>query len=241
MATEHRAVLLDWGGVMTSDLFGSFAAFCAEEGLDPDLLANLFRHDLDARALLIDFECGRIEEADFEPRLSTALGLTWHDGLIDRLFAGAGLDQAMVDGVARAARARRAHRPGLELLGHAPLSARPAGRALRRHRHLGRGGLPQARPAHVRARRAAHRRRARPSASSSTTSRSTWTPRASWGWRWCITRRRRRRWRSWSGWWVSAAPANCITEGTGAAAVGAPGVPAGTRASDSVRVAVQHL
>ena len=87
MATEHSAVLLDWGGVMTSDLFGSFAAFCAEEGLDPDVLANLFRHDRDARALLIDFECGRIEEADFEPRLSTALGLTWHDGLIDRLFA----------------------------------------------------------------------------------------------------------------------------------------------------------
>ena len=105
MATEHRAVLLDWGGVMTSDLFGSFAAFCAEEDLDPDLLANMFRHDVDARALLIDFECGRIEEPDFEPRLSTALGLTWHNGLIDRLFAGTGLDQAMVDGV-RALHAR---------------------------------------------------------------------------------------------------------------------------------------
>ena len=99
MAAERSAVLLDWGGVMTSDLFGSFAAFCAEEGLDPDLLANLFRHDRDARALLIDFECGRIDEADFEPRLATALGLAWHEGLIDRLFAGAGLDQAMVDGV----------------------------------------------------------------------------------------------------------------------------------------------
>jgi putative hydrolase of the HAD superfamily len=99
VAAELRAVLLDWGGVMTSDLFGSFASFCAEEGLDRDLLANLFRHDRDARALLIDFECGRIEEADFEPRLSTALGLTWHDGLIDRLFGGAGLDAAMVDGV----------------------------------------------------------------------------------------------------------------------------------------------
>ena len=40
MAAERSAVLLDWGGVMTSDLFGSFAAFCAEEGLDPDVLAN---------------------------------------------------------------------------------------------------------------------------------------------------------------------------------------------------------
>jgi putative hydrolase of the HAD superfamily len=99
VAAEHSAVLLDWGGVMTGDLFGSFATFCAEEGLDRDLLANLFRHDRDARALLIDFECGRIEEVDFEPRLATALGLTWNDGLIDRLFGGSELDQAMVDGV----------------------------------------------------------------------------------------------------------------------------------------------
>ncbi|MEA2394071.1 MAG: putative hydrolase of the superfamily, partial [Solirubrobacteraceae bacterium] len=60
MAAERRAVLLDWGGVMTGDLFASFAAFCAAEGLEADRLANLFRHDRDARALLIDFECGRL-------------------------------------------------------------------------------------------------------------------------------------------------------------------------------------
>ena len=99
MAAERSAVLLDWGGVMTSNLFSSFRAFCGAEGLDPDVLANLFRHDRDARALLIDFECGRIEEADFEPRLATALGLPWHEGLIDRLFAGSALDEAMVEGV----------------------------------------------------------------------------------------------------------------------------------------------
>ena len=99
MAAERSAVLLDWGGVMTSNLFGSFATFCAEEGLDRDVLANLFRHDRDARALLVDFESGRLEEDEFEPRLAAALGLGWHDGLIDRLFAGAELDQAMVDGV----------------------------------------------------------------------------------------------------------------------------------------------
>jgi putative hydrolase of the HAD superfamily len=105
MAAERSAVLLDWGGVMTGDLFGSFRAFCSTEGLDPDGLANLFRHDRDARTLLIDFECGRIEEADFERRRATALGVGWHEGLIDRLFAGAALDEAMVDGV-RALRGR---------------------------------------------------------------------------------------------------------------------------------------
>jgi epoxide hydrolase-like predicted phosphatase len=99
VAAERSAVLLDWGGVMTGDLFGSFAAFCRTEGLDPATLANLFRSDRDARALLIDFECGRIEEADFEPRLATALGVALHEGLIDRLFAGSAIDDAMVEGV----------------------------------------------------------------------------------------------------------------------------------------------
>jgi epoxide hydrolase-like predicted phosphatase len=105
VAAERTAVLFDWGGVMTGDLFGSFRAFCTTEGLDPDGLAKLFRHDRDARALLIDFECGRIEEVDFEPRLAAALGVGRHEGLIDRLFAGAALDEAMVDGV-RALRER---------------------------------------------------------------------------------------------------------------------------------------
>lgn len=99
MAAERSAVLLDWGGVMTSSPFGAFSAFCASEGLDPSALADLFRHDRDARALLVDFECGRLEETDFEPRLATAMGVAVHEGLVDRLFAGAAIDEAMVDGV----------------------------------------------------------------------------------------------------------------------------------------------
>jgi epoxide hydrolase-like predicted phosphatase len=105
VASDRSAVLLDWGGVMTGDLFGSFRVFCAAEGLDPDGLAKLFRHDRDARSLLIDFECGRIEETDFEPRLAAALGVASHDALIDRLFANSAIDDAMVEGV-RALHAR---------------------------------------------------------------------------------------------------------------------------------------
>jgi epoxide hydrolase-like predicted phosphatase len=101
VAAERSAVLLDWGGVMTTSLFDSFAAFCTTEGLDAGALRELFRGDREARALLIDFECGRIEEADFEPRLATALGVADHVELIDRLFAGATLDADMVAGVRR--------------------------------------------------------------------------------------------------------------------------------------------
>jgi putative hydrolase of the HAD superfamily len=99
VAAERSAVLLDWGGVMTSSPFGSFSAFCASEGLDPSALADLFRHDRDARALLVDFECGHLEETDFEPRLATAMGVAVHEGLVDRLFADSAIDEAMVDGV----------------------------------------------------------------------------------------------------------------------------------------------
>jgi epoxide hydrolase-like predicted phosphatase len=105
VAPDRDAVLLDWGGVMTGDLFSSFAAFCTQEGLDPGSLANLFRRDRDARALLVDFECGRIDETDFEPRLAAFLGVADDDGLIDRLMAGAQLDAEMVEGV-RALRGR---------------------------------------------------------------------------------------------------------------------------------------
>ena len=98
-----KGLLVDWGGVMTTDLFASFAAFCESEGLDAATLRDTFRHDKDARALLIDFECGRIEEESFCAGLGAALGVE-PVGLVDRLFAGSALDEAMVAAV-RAARA----------------------------------------------------------------------------------------------------------------------------------------
>jgi putative hydrolase of the HAD superfamily len=99
VAGERSAVLLDWGGVMTTSLFDSFAAFCTGEGLDAGALRELFRNDRESRALLIDLECGSIDEAQFEPKLAVALGVADHAGLIDRIFAGARLDPEMVDGV----------------------------------------------------------------------------------------------------------------------------------------------
>jgi putative hydrolase of the HAD superfamily len=105
VAPERSAVLLDWGGVMTSSIFGSFSAFCEAEGLDPDAVATLFRTDRDALTLLFDLESGRIQEADFELRLAAALGVADHAGLVGRLFAGATVDAEMVEGV-RALHAR---------------------------------------------------------------------------------------------------------------------------------------
>lgn len=97
-------LLIDWGGVMTSNLFASFAAFCEAEGLNPQALADAFRKDDGARELLIGFEEGRIAEDRFESELGRRLGIATADGLIDRLFSGAQPDESMVQAVLTARR-----------------------------------------------------------------------------------------------------------------------------------------
>jgi epoxide hydrolase-like predicted phosphatase len=104
MAFEHTGLLLDWGGVMTTNLFASFGAFCATEGLAPDLLREAFRHDGETRDALIAFEEGRMNDDLFASHLAKALGLP-HDraeGLIDRMMAGATVEPDMVDMVRHA-------------------------------------------------------------------------------------------------------------------------------------------
>jgi epoxide hydrolase-like predicted phosphatase len=101
---------MDWGGVMTTNLFASFGAFCEAEGLLPERLRDAFRNDAQARALLIGFEEGRVDDDVFAAGLAAALGLATEraDGLVDRMMAGATLEAAMVDavGAARAAGVR---------------------------------------------------------------------------------------------------------------------------------------
>jgi epoxide hydrolase-like predicted phosphatase len=96
---------MDWGGVMTTNLFASFGAFCEQEGLVPSVLRDAFRHDPEARSLLIAFEEGRVQEDVFATRLAATLGLPPEraEGLIDRMMAGATVEDAMVAAV-RAAR-----------------------------------------------------------------------------------------------------------------------------------------
>jgi epoxide hydrolase-like predicted phosphatase len=107
----REGLLVDWGGVMTSNLFGSFREFCVSEDLDPDALARTFRTQPEARGLLIAFEEGRVEETTFEARLAALLGVASAPGLIDRLFAGSRIESEMVEAV-RAIRAAGA-RTGL--------------------------------------------------------------------------------------------------------------------------------
>jgi epoxide hydrolase-like predicted phosphatase len=98
---SYRGLLIDWGGVLTTDVFASFSAFCELAGLGSDAVVRVFREDPESRELLLGFETGAIAEDQFERRLAMSLGVA-APGLIDRLFAGSRPDDAMIGAVRRA-------------------------------------------------------------------------------------------------------------------------------------------
>jgi epoxide hydrolase-like predicted phosphatase len=102
MAPENdrarTGLLVDWGGVLTSNLFTSFHAFCVQSEIDPKKVLGRFRTDPAARELLIELETGKLDEHDFEAQFAAMLGVE-PDGLIDGLFAGVTPDTAMLDAV----------------------------------------------------------------------------------------------------------------------------------------------
>jgi putative hydrolase of the HAD superfamily len=102
--TGYRGLLVDWGGVMTTNVFESFRSFCEQEGLAPDAVGDWFRADPVSRELLVGLETGALSEEEFEPQFATILGVS-PAGLIDRLFAGGLYDEAMQEAVRRARRA----------------------------------------------------------------------------------------------------------------------------------------
>jgi putative hydrolase of the HAD superfamily len=103
--SARRGLLVDFGGVLTTDVFVSFREFCVAEGLLPDTVRDRFMKDPMARELLADLETGRLTEEEFESKFAAVLDIERSDGLIDRLFAGMRPDQTMLDAVRAAKRA----------------------------------------------------------------------------------------------------------------------------------------
>lgn len=101
-AGEPRAALLiDWGGVLTSNLFTSFHDYCVQAEIDPQALSGRFKADPQLRELLIALEKGELDEPAFELRFAELLEVQ-PEGLIDGLFAGVAPDTAMIGAVKRA-------------------------------------------------------------------------------------------------------------------------------------------
>jgi putative hydrolase of the HAD superfamily len=99
-----RGLLIDFGGVLTTNVFDSFRAFCEAEGLDPDTVKRLFREDPEALALLRRLERGEIDVDEFAEGFGPMLGIAETDGLVERLFGGVTPDEQMLDAVRAAKR-----------------------------------------------------------------------------------------------------------------------------------------
>jgi putative hydrolase of the HAD superfamily len=97
-----KGLLVDFGGVLTTNVFDSFRDFCVAEGLDPDSIKRLFREDPRARGLVRSLETGELSEDDFGKRFGELLEIEQRDGLVDRIFGGLRPDERMLDALRRA-------------------------------------------------------------------------------------------------------------------------------------------
>jgi epoxide hydrolase-like predicted phosphatase len=99
---RKRALIVDYGGVLTTNIWTAFGSFCEREGLAQDAVLELFRGNSDALALLRGLETGEVADEDFETRFAALVGVADHEGLIARMFADLRPEEAMIAAVRRA-------------------------------------------------------------------------------------------------------------------------------------------
>lgn len=104
MSGEARAVLFDFGGVLTSSVIDGFCDFSEEATGDRRLVLDLVAHDADVSAALVQIETGTLDEEGFEQRLCAALAARGVEiapaGLLRRMQSHLRRDAAMVELVA---------------------------------------------------------------------------------------------------------------------------------------------
>jgi epoxide hydrolase-like predicted phosphatase len=96
-----KGLLVDFGGVLTTNVFDSFKAFCRTEGLPEDSVKDLFRERGDGLSLLRRLERGELTADAFSREFAPLLGVD-EEGLVGRLFGGIGPDEEMIGAVRRA-------------------------------------------------------------------------------------------------------------------------------------------
>jgi putative hydrolase of the HAD superfamily len=98
---DYRGLLLDFGGVFTTDFFASLGAHCERLGLPHDRFRHLVTADPVGRELYHQVERGDLSQPEFERRIARLLGVA-PDGLVQGLLADLRPDPLMTDAVAQA-------------------------------------------------------------------------------------------------------------------------------------------
>ncbi len=99
-----KGLLVDFGGVLTTNVFESFRAFCEDEGLDPEAIKRLFRGEPRAIEYVRALERGELTEEGFAERFGELLDLEpeRRAGLVERMFGHIRPDDEMVEALRRA-------------------------------------------------------------------------------------------------------------------------------------------
>jgi putative hydrolase of the HAD superfamily len=95
-----KGLLIDFGGVLTTNVFDSFKAFCRTEGIPEDSVKKLFRERGEGLSLLRRLEKGELTAEEFSQQFAPLLGVG-PENLVERLFGGVGPDEAMLGAVRR--------------------------------------------------------------------------------------------------------------------------------------------
>lgn len=90
-----KALILDFGGVLTNDFWAVLRGFARREGLEESTFVGLFTRDPDGLELLRGLERGTIGQARFETELAARLGIA-PDGLLQRMGADLRPDEDML-------------------------------------------------------------------------------------------------------------------------------------------------
>ena len=74
-AQRVKGLLVDFGGVLTTNVFASFREFSVPEGLGPDAIKVLFRDEPEALRLVRGLETAAVTEDEFGERFGELLGI----------------------------------------------------------------------------------------------------------------------------------------------------------------------
>jgi putative hydrolase of the HAD superfamily len=99
--TSYEGLLLDFGGVVTTDFFASLGAHCERLGLPHDSFRNLVTADPEGRELYHQVERGVLSQPDFEQKIAQLLGVQ-PTGLIRGLLADLQPEPLIAEAVAKA-------------------------------------------------------------------------------------------------------------------------------------------
>lgn len=83
---SYRGLILDFGGVVTTDFYGALSAFCMRQGLAPGAFLHVLRDTDEGRQALAAVESGQITQRAYEKTIADLIGLD-SEGLLGRALA----------------------------------------------------------------------------------------------------------------------------------------------------------